>query len=103
MKGYQKVLQTIYSRKNYYQRILTFLRNYKPANSSRVKFRYRDIKAFIKSLWYVGVLDKGRRYYWKLVFWAFRRPQYLDVVVSCIIYGIHFQKMTEKLQFRTSD
>jgi radical SAM superfamily enzyme YgiQ (UPF0313 family) len=103
LSGYQKVLQAIYSRKNYYHRVLTFLRNYKPANTSRVKVRYRDIKAFIKSLWYIGVLDKGRRYYWKLVFWAIRRPQYFDVVLSCIIYGIHFQKRTEELMLCTTE
>jgi len=103
LSGYQKVLHAIYSRKNYYQRVLTFLRNYKPANISRVKVRYRDIKAFIKSLWYVGVLDKGRKYYWKLVFWALRRPQYLDVVLSCIICGIHFQKRLKKLKLYATD
>ena len=103
LSGYQKVLQAIYSHKNYYHRVLTLLRNYKPDGTNPVKVRYRDIKAFIKSLWYVGVLDKGRRYYWKLVFWAIRRPQYLDVVFSCIICGLHFQKRVEELKLCTTD
>ncbi len=96
--GYHKVLQTIYSQKNFYQRILIFLKNYKPAQDgySIVKLCY--LKAFIKSLWLLGIMENGRRYYWRMVFWALRRPQYLDVVISCIFYGLHFRKMTEKLQ-----
>ncbi|HUU15739.1 MAG TPA: DUF4070 domain-containing protein [Sedimentisphaerales bacterium] len=93
LKGYRKVVSTIYSPRNYYERILTFLRDYKPGKNSKVKFRFCDIKAFLKSIWHLGIMGKGRLYYWKLIFWSVRRPRYFHLAVTLAIYGFHFRKM----------
>ena len=98
LKGYQKVVQTIYSHKNYYSRIRTFLRNYKPVKSNSTKLKYSDIKAFVKSLWHLGVMGKERKYYWKLMLLTFGRPQYINLVVTFAIFGFHFRTMFEKLR-----
>ena len=103
LKGYHKVVQTIYSDKDYYNRIVTFLKSYKPAENGHDKVAYCDILAFIKSLWLVGVLRKGRRYYWRLVFWGLRRPQYLAVVITFVIYGYHFRRMFEESRLRLTN
>ncbi len=91
--GYKKVVETIYSHKYYYERILTFLKNYHPSQKTRVHFHYYDIKAFFKSIWVLGILNKGRLYYWKLIFWSLRRPQYFHMAVTFIIYGFHYRKV----------
>jgi radical SAM superfamily enzyme YgiQ (UPF0313 family) len=93
LNGYKKVVSTIYSPRNYYERILTFLRDYKPAKNNRVRFRFCDIKAFLKSVWCLGIIGEGRLFYWKLIFWSLRSPRYLHLAVTLAICGLHFRTM----------
>ena len=95
LKGYRKVVSTIYSPRNYYERVLTFLRHYKPGKNNKVRLRFRDIKAFLKSIWRLGIMSEGRLYYWKLIFWSVRRPRYLHLAVTLAICGFHFRKVFE--------
>jgi radical SAM superfamily enzyme YgiQ (UPF0313 family) len=97
IEGYKKLLKTIYSPKNYYERILTFLKEYRPAKIRRGKILISDIKAFLKSMWQLGVLRRGRKYYWKLFFKSlFKYPKKFPVAISLAIYGFHFQKIVEQ-------
>jgi len=93
LNGYRKVVSTIYSPRNYYERVLTFLRDYKPGKNNKVRFRFCDMKAFLKSIWRLGIMGKGRLYYWKLIFWSVRRPRYFHLAVTLAICGFHFRKM----------
>ncbi len=93
--GYKRVLSTIYSPRNYYERIRMFLRDYKPGKNNKVRFRACDVKAFLKSIWRLGIIGKGRFHYWKLIFWSLRRPQYLHLAVTLAICGFHFRTMFE--------
>ncbi|GAH20939.1 unnamed protein product, partial [marine sediment metagenome] len=36
-RGYKQVVDTIYAPKQYYERIRTFLREYKPSNKGKIK------------------------------------------------------------------
>ncbi len=93
INGYKKVVSTIYSPRNYYERVQTFLRAYKPGKNKKVRFRYCDVRAFLKSIWRLGIRGEGRFYYWKLIFWSLRRPRYLQLAVTLAIYGFHFRTM----------
>jgi radical SAM superfamily enzyme YgiQ (UPF0313 family) len=95
LKGYQKVVSTIYTPRNYHERVLTFLRNYKPGKNNKPKYRFCDIKAFLKSIWYLGIIGKDKLSYWKLIFWSLRRPQYLHLAVTLAICGFHFRSIFE--------
>jgi radical SAM superfamily enzyme YgiQ (UPF0313 family) len=95
LKGYKKVVSTIYSPRNYYERVLTFLRDYKPGKNNRVRFRFCDVKAFLRSTWRLGIIGKGRLAYWKLIFWSLRSPRYLHLAVTLAICGFHFRTMFE--------
>ncbi|MHC4574427.1 MAG: B12-binding domain-containing radical SAM protein [Planctomycetota bacterium] len=96
IEGYKKVVRTIYSHKLYYERIATFLKNYKPLQIRAPQLSRHNIKTLIKSMWFLGLREKGRRYYWRLVLWsAFRRPQVLQLAVTFAIYGFHFRKIFE--------
>ncbi|OHB54109.1 MAG: B12-binding domain-containing radical SAM protein [Planctomycetes bacterium GWF2_50_10] len=94
--GYARVMQTIYSDSNYYKRIRVFLKNYKPAKTNYSILKYSDVKAFIKSLWYIGIKGTNRRYFWQLVFLTLHRPRYLNMVVTYSIFGIHFRAIFTK-------
>jgi len=98
LDGYQKVLNTIYSQKYYCQRIKTFLKNYNFSNRTRLKVRYSDIKAFLKSMWKIGVIEKGKIHYWRLMFFSLRNPRWLPLAVRFSIYGFHFRKMIKNIR-----
>jgi hypothetical protein len=49
-------------------------------------------------MWLLGVVDKGRRYYWKLFFSTlFKRPRFFPMAISLSVFGFHFRKTAEQL------
>jgi radical SAM superfamily enzyme YgiQ (UPF0313 family) len=101
MEGYHKVLDAIYSQKNYSQRILTFLKNYKISSKKKIRTHIPEMRAFLRSIWHIGILSSGRRHYWKLILWSLFRPGYLQLAVTYSIYGYHFRKIFSQLEPRT--
>ena len=97
ISGYKKVINDIYSPKNYHQRLITFLENYKPRRKSHYKFNLLSVVAFLKSVWILGIKEKERSYYWKLFIWSlFRRPRLFPLVIELSIKGFHFRKIAEE-------
>jgi radical SAM superfamily enzyme YgiQ (UPF0313 family) len=95
--GYRKVLATIYSPKYYYQRINTFMRNYKPNTTTRIPKR-EELFAFFRSTWHIGVLSRARFSYWSLVVRTFiTKPKAFPIAIEMAIAGQHFQRITRQL------
>ena len=92
-EGYKKVVATIYSPEQFYKRVLTFFKSYVPFERQKRKVSIGDIKALFKSMWFIGVLDAGRGYYWKLIFKSIRHPGRLGLIISFAIYGFHFRRV----------
>ena len=95
LSGYKRVLKTIYSPKKYYERIITFLEEYRPVRKRPIHLE--DVKAFMKSIWYLGVVSNFRRYYWKLLaksLLKYRRS--FPEAMTLALYGLHFQKIVEE-------
>jgi radical SAM superfamily enzyme YgiQ (UPF0313 family) len=96
LEGYQKIISTIYSPKFYHERIKTFLRNYKPSKFSIPSLNMADLKAFLRSIWTLGIKEKGRTYYWKMLGWTIiHRPRNFSTAVTLLIHGFHFRKISE--------
>jgi radical SAM superfamily enzyme YgiQ (UPF0313 family) len=96
VEGYRKVVSTIYSPRQYCERVKTFLREYRPASHNRVKLRSEHVGALLGSFWMLGVKEKGRTDYWRLMIWTMlKRPRLFTVSVSLAIYGFHFRKVAE--------
>lgn len=94
-EGYKNILQHIYSPEHYYQRVRTFLRDYKPPKI-KAPLELGHILAFFRSIYHLGVVGKERVHYWKLLFWTlFRRPRLLPLAVTLAIYGYHFRMVCE--------
>ena len=93
IEGYRWVMNSVYSPEMYYNRVLAFLRTYRP--KARTYLENTDLMAFVRSLWYLGVVDsKSRSYYWKLMRKAL--ANYNDSfgeIVTMAIYGYHFRKL----------
>ncbi len=95
LNGYRKLLSTIYSPKEYYERINTFIQNYSP--KAKTKIKVQEIKAFLLSIWKIGIFSNSRKYYWKLLFKTFfKKTKAFPVAVELAILGLHFQKIAEK-------
>lgn len=103
INGYKNILNTIYSPKKYYERVNNFLKDYKPrAKNSSEKIRFEHIKAFIRTAWILGIKEKGRKYYWRLLAWTLlRRPHSLVMSITLAIYGFHFRKVVDSYEKST--
>ncbi len=98
IKGYKEILESIYSPNAFYERVKTFLMEYERPVKIPRKIRWQDIKALFKSMWVLGVLDRGKRYYWKLfMFGLFRQPEKFPLAITMAIYGYHFRQVTAKV------
>jgi len=95
-------MDTIYAPKEYYERVRTFLKEYKPP---RIKDKFPNIQlhhleGFIKSIWFLGIREKkGRKYYWKLVLSTlFKHPRAFPLSISLSVFGFHFRKVSEQMR-----
>ncbi|HEY9187482.1 MAG TPA: B12-binding domain-containing radical SAM protein [Bacteroidota bacterium] len=99
VKGYNKVLSKIYSPKYYYERVKKFLKEFKPPqkkhfNLKAIPLLFSYAGALFKSIWYLGIKDDARVYYWKLFFFSlFKRPKLFVSAITYAIYGFHFRKV----------
>jgi len=95
--GYRKVVATIYSPKEYYQRVMGFLKNHEPRRMRGGSLQAVHVRALLKSMVLLGIIGKERLYYWKLFFWSlFRRPRHFSTAITLAIYGFHFRRTFEQ-------
>jgi hypothetical protein len=93
--GYRKILQHIYSPRFYYERVLTFLREY-PSPKITARLEPESILALGRSIYQLGIRGVERVHYWKLFFWTlFRRPQLFPQAITLAIMGYHFRQVIE--------
>lgn len=94
LNGYRKIVHSIYSSKAYHERLKGFLVHFKPCVVNRGRINKENMMAFLRSVLYLGILDKSRIYYWKLMFWSVsKRPDMIPLAVTYSIYGYHFRKV----------
>jgi radical SAM superfamily enzyme YgiQ (UPF0313 family) len=96
VEGYRDIVTHIYSPRHFHKRLITFLRNYRPAKKRGHPIQFCYIKAFFHSLWALGIRGKERFHYWKTLLWTFfRRPRLFPLCVCLSIYGYHFRRVFE--------
>ncbi len=96
--GYRTILATIYSPRNYYQRVLRLFREYRPL-PGRFHLQPGYVGALFKSMMFLGVIGRERYYFWKLFFWSlFRKPRLFPLAITYAIYGFHFRKVAERIR-----
>ena len=96
-EGYRQILAHIYSPRGYYERVRTFLREYRRPRISYPPLTWDYLAAFFRSIVVLGLRGKERLEYWKLFFWTlFRRPRLFPVAITLAIYGFHFRRVCER-------
>jgi len=94
VKGYMKILTSIYSPKAYYARVKTFLREYRKTRRKSSPMSFHYMLALVKSFFYLGFWSRSSLRYWNLFFWTiFNRPWLFKDSITFTIYGFHFRKI----------
>ena len=97
--GYRTILDTIYLPKNYYQRVIRLLREYRPLHLGKFHLQPGYVGALFKSVLFLGLIGRERFHFWKLFFWSLaRRPRLFPLAITYAIYGFHFRKVAENIR-----
>lgn len=92
INGYKNIIESVYSPKQYYERIMTFLKHYNAYSCEPLDFKY--IKALIRSIITIGIFHRERFLYWKLFFTSlFIYPRAFSKAISMAVYYTHFRKI----------
>lgn len=97
IKKYKKLLLSLYSVENYYDRVLNFLKEYKYYSSGSLKFGgsmiFTFLTIFLKAIYILGIKDKNRFYFWKMFFICILKyPTSLPKFITNAIYFVHFEE-----------
>jgi radical SAM superfamily enzyme YgiQ (UPF0313 family) len=95
--GYRELMNKLYEPKTYYRRIRIFLEHHRPQGPN-VRLSPGDIKAFLKSFWMLGIVERGRHIYWRF-FWStlLRRPRQFRYAIELAVIGYHFRRIARRL------
>lgn len=97
VSGYKKVVSTLYAPRQYYERVKIFLSEYKPVTRKFGTLKLKHYVALLKTFWVLGIREKGRRYFWKLIFWTMlKKPRVFPTSITLAIYGHHFRKIAQR-------
>jgi len=97
LSGYRELMRSLYAPDNYYRRVRAFRVTWRPRGPG-TRLAWSDVRAFLRSLWTLGVWRHGRLAYWRL-FWAtlVARPRKFRTAMELAIMGHHFRKVAERL------
>jgi radical SAM superfamily enzyme YgiQ (UPF0313 family) len=92
VEGYKRIIRTIYSGRSYFERVLTFLREYRLPEVRRDAISLEEIGAVLKAVWKLGVVDPEKSYFWRLLGHTLRDfPQKLPQAITLAIKGFHLR------------
>jgi len=67
------------------------------------QLRFYHIVGLVRGFWILGVVDKGRKYFWRFIIpILFKRPKFFPLSLILSVYGLHFRKVTEKFSRTTT-
>lgn len=96
IRGYSRLLNTIYSQEEYYNRLKVFLKEYTVPLWTPKTLNLDQIKAFFRLIWLLGVIEKGKRYFWKLFFISLlKHPRKFPTAMTLAVYGFHFRRVIQ--------
>ena len=59
---------------------------------------FTEVKAFIKLLWSIGILEKGKRYFWKMFAYSlFKHPAKFPLAMTLAVYGYHYRRIAANI------
>ena len=68
MDGYKKILNTIYSPKYYYERVMRFMKDFEPKKKKVFHLNPNYILALFKSIYQIGSYRRGKNLLLEIIF-----------------------------------
>ena len=94
-EGYLAILRSIYSPRQYYRRLRTFLKDYR-APVVRTPLTLQRTLAGARATWRLGIVGKERFQYWRTLLWTgLHRPRQLPLAIQLAICGYHYRRICE--------
>lgn len=89
--GYVNLVRRLFEPESVYQRIMTLLDHFCPRREP-VTMTWTEIKAFIRSIMWIGIQSDARKQYWKL-FWKtiIKYPSKLPLAITMTVFAYHFR------------
>lgn len=101
LAGYRKVLASIYSPSEYFERALTLLSRL--GSRPRTRLVFSDYVALFRSFVRQGVIARYRVAYWRFIGRAFRlAPRHMGAAFTLAIMGHHFFTLARRMQSKPS-
>jgi hypothetical protein len=98
VEGYRNLLKAIYSQRAYFERIKTFLAEYKLPPACSADVVKQRLLVLLRVVWKLGFIERGKRYFWKLLLHVIHNyPQKIGQAIQMAIYGFHFRKVIAEL------
>jgi radical SAM superfamily enzyme YgiQ (UPF0313 family) len=98
MKGYSKILSTIYSPRDFYERVKKFLTEYQLPEWNKKIISWDEVMAFVRLIFKIGLADKGKRHFWKFLFHSLiKYPQKFSLAMTMAVYGYHFRRVIQSV------
>ncbi len=98
IRGYSQIIHTIYSPTEYYNRIKTFLQEYKAPAWKKNVISWKEVKAFVRLIWKIGILERGKRHFWNtFVYSLFKYPKKFSMAMTLVVYGYHFRRIAASI------
>jgi radical SAM superfamily enzyme YgiQ (UPF0313 family) len=97
VSGYRELMRALYHPKHYYRRVRTFLATWRPSGP-RLQLSAADARAFLRSLWVLGLREAGRMGFWRLmVSTLLASPAKFRAAMELSIIGLHFRRIANSL------
>ena len=95
IQGYQSIMRTIYSPREYYQRTLTSLKQTAPWLGEPQHYEFvNSIAALTRLIFKLGVLDEERKEFWRFFSKALiQHHRVLADALRLAAMGYHFRKL----------
>ena len=101
LAGYRKVLASIYSPSEYFERTLVLLKRL--GSRPRTRLVFSDYVGLFRSFVRQGIIARYRVAYWRFIARALRcAPKHLGVAVTLAIMGHHFFTLARRMQTKPS-
>lgn len=92
-EGHLHILDSIYSPELYYQRLVTFFKYYRSRKVRNNNFQLTQIFLFLRIIKDLGILDDGRLYFWKIIWFGFKRNIHLlPMIIRLMVTGWNFRR-----------
>ena len=97
VRGYKELMRKLYTPRNYSRRIRALLKVLGRQSPGRA-LAWSDLRAFLRSVWVLGLKHPGRGSYWHLCIWTLlSRPRQFAVTIELLILGHHYRRVAGAL------